>query len=335
MSYFVFDENGVQVAYANGTNAYACVPDGCYSVQMYDSFGDGWTTGSVDVYLNNELSSNFTLTYGNYGSASFGVNTEGCEPSINGCTDSSALNYNPLATEDDGSCVYGEDCDANLVAITINTQSWGSEVSWNLISNEGVLVASGGGYESWGSYSEYFCLETGCYQMVMEDSWGDGWNGAYYTVAGNGTYSEGSLYYGSTAIDMVGINTWCSDSLPGCTDSTALNYNPYATMDDGSCIYNDNEGFSPEDLVGLELELTLFPNPTNGGMIINAGGLSALGAIQIDIFSVTGQVIESRSINNSETYRVLELGVEEYPAGFYLLNLTNGDRTTQMSFIKQ
>lgn len=335
MSYFVFNENGVQVAYANGANTYACVADGCYSVQMYDSFGDGWTTGSVDVYLNNVLISNFTLSYGNYGTASFGVNAEGCQPSVYGCTDSLALNYNPLATENDGSCLYGGDCEANLVSITINTQAWGSEASWNLISEEGVVVAAGSGYDSWGSYSEYFCLETGCYLMVMEDSWGDGWNGGYYTITGNGTYNEGSLYYGSTAIDMVGINTWCSDSIPGCTDSIALNYNPYATMEDGSCIYNDNEGFSPDELAGLELELTLFPNPTNGGMILNAGGLSALGSIQIDIFSVTGQVIESRTINNSETYRVLELNVEEYPAGFYLLNLTNGDRTTQMSFIKQ
>jgi hypothetical protein len=109
----------------------------------------------------------------------------------------------------------------------------------------------------------------------------------------------------ASAIDMVGINTWCSDSIPGCTDSIRSELQPlcdYGTM--GLAYTTIMKDFSPDDLAGLELELTLFPNPTNGGMIINAGGLSAAGNIQVDIFSVTGQTIESRTINNSETYRM-------------------------------
>jgi len=335
MSYFIYDENGAQVAWGNGSNTYACVPDGCYSLAMYDSFGDGWTTGSLDVFVNGVLTFNFTLAVGNYELTSFGVNTEGCVPVNAGCTDPLALNYNSFATEDDGSCIYGEECESNLVEITINTQAWGSEISWYLIAEDGTVAASGNEYESWNSYSNYYCLETGCYQMVMEDSWGDGWNGGYYTISGYGTYNEGSLYYGETATDMVGINTWCNDSIPGCTDSLALNYNPWASFDDGSCMYNDNEGFSPEDLFGLELEFTLYPNPSNSEIILNVNGLSALSNIQIDIIGLTGQKIESFTVGNSETFRVLELNVNQYAAGFYLLNLTNGDRIQQMSFIKQ
>lgn len=37
-----------------------------------------------------------------------------CEKTINGCTDAAAKNYNPNATENDGSCVYTRPCEVNV-----------------------------------------------------------------------------------------------------------------------------------------------------------------------------------------------------------------------------
>ena len=53
-----------------------------------------------------------------------------------------------------------------------------------------------------------------------------------------GYAATGPGWYGDLAIDMVQVEA-CVSTIPGCTDSTAANYNPSATQDDGSCLYAD------------------------------------------------------------------------------------------------
>ena len=54
-----------------------------------------------------------------------------CVVSVPGCTDPAATNYDPLATTDDGSCLYP--CTDNDVTIVVGGGSWDSEITW--ISN--------------------------------------------------------------------------------------------------------------------------------------------------------------------------------------------------------
>ena len=53
------------------------------------------------------------------------------------------------------------------------------------------------------------------------------------------SYGGGTSFTGDMAIDMVEVNACVSNPLPvlGCTDSTATNYDPTATVDDSSCVY--------------------------------------------------------------------------------------------------
>ena len=87
-----------------------------------------------------------------------------------------ALNFDQLATEDDGSCQYPVDCDGlTSVVVEVGGGSWASEVSWTLGSFAG------------GEGSEDACLEDGCHTFNMADSYGDGWNGNTVTItAANG-----------------------------------------------------------------------------------------------------------------------------------------------------
>ncbi|MFN0031950.1 MAG: T9SS type A sorting domain-containing protein [Flavobacteriales bacterium] len=337
-SYYVVAADGSIAAQGAGAGTvYACLEDGCYTVYMYDSFGDGWVSGGpLTVITNNEILATINLASGTYGETTFGINAEGCVIEVLGCTDPAALNYNPLANTDDGSCSYSEDCTDNLVYIVISTQIWGSEVSWTLANEAGEVVAEGDGYGSWNTSTQYACLPTGCYTLQMNDSWGDGWNGAYYMIYGNGIYAEGTLLYGSSATDLIGIGTTCSD-VDGCTDPEAINYNPAATLDDGSCFYNGNtpDGGEFGGFAGQTLGIAMYPNPSSDFVIVNMTNLSNMDAIQLSILSADGKLVWTQNVANEQTTRMHEVDVNDLESGYYMLMVVNGASSKVTPFIKQ
>jgi hypothetical protein len=184
----------------------------------------------------------------------------GDDSSCTGCTDPLACNYSATNTIDDGTCVFG-----NGVNMTVGGGTWDSEISWSILLN-GVSVASGG------AGTQDLCIGDGCYTLSMLDSFGDGWNGATYTltdIATGAIIATGSLDTAAngdamtTGEDYFSINTiecglGCTDPLAcnydvlavldngtcnyacnGCMDATACNYDATATQDDGSCLQND------------------------------------------------------------------------------------------------
>ena len=50
-----------------------------------------------------------------------------------------------------------------------------------------------------------------------------------------------SVHHISLTPPMKGLIIVSAQQIPGCTDSTAINYDPLATTDDGSCIYCTND----------------------------------------------------------------------------------------------
>ncbi len=334
-SYIVVDASGAVVAASvtGVASSYACMADGCYTIQMFDSFGDGWDgTGYMEVYMNGALSGSYNLASGNFGTAYFGVNAEGCAPVVLGCTDALALNYNPMATDDDGSCQYPLDCNQNLLSVTVTTGNWGSEISWSLVGEDSVTYSSGSGYSSWGWYNTSVCVPDGCYEVVMNDSWGDGWNGAYYMISSNTMYAEGSLFYGANGSDLIGVNSTCG-MIAGCMDAAALNYNPQANYDDGSCVFNAGQGLGINN--GLEVDFSLYPNPTNGGIIVNANALDIQKTLTLNVYGAEGRLVHSLSYNVSGSTMQIAADLSELPAGYYLVQLVNGTSSQVKPLIKQ
>jgi hypothetical protein len=315
-----------------------CLPDGCYTFYMNDSFGDGWNNGSATLSFNNEIIAVGTLYQGYYGTFAFGINTEGCvevEP-VTGCTDPLAVNYNPEATIDDNSCVYFQDCDSNAVVIIISTQSWGYEISWELVNSlTDEVVGSGSGYGSWSTTTHELCLPDGCYELHMYDSWGDGWNGGYYMVITENAYSEGTLFYGDYTMDLISINGDCA--VTGCTDPEALNYNPNAEVEDGSCIYNGGFGGNWDDFVNPELDFDFdyFPNPFFNEIQIVINNLNPVEDLTIDVFDATGRLVLNRAYGAGREYLREELQLNGLEGGMYIVNVRNGEKLQSARLIKE
>jgi len=121
-----------------------------------------------------------------------------------------------------GQCAEGE----IAIDYSISNGSWPSEISWQLNDAAGTNLFTGGAGEA-GTW----CLAPGDYTFIGLDSYGDGWHGAVAEF-----YNSGALI-GSLAVEggQGSIVLSVNDAVPGCTDPAADNYNPAATVDDGSC----------------------------------------------------------------------------------------------------
>ena len=166
-----------------------------------------------------------------------------------GCTIEEACNYDPEATQNDGSCEFpetGYDCDGNCL----------EDVNENGICDifevQGCTDPTNPGYNPNATVDNGTCLVGGC------------------LVPSACNYSPEADYQ---------ILGFCEfDSCSGCTDAEACNYDEDATQDDGSCDFADEgldcEGvcLNDEDGDGVcdEDELAGCTDPTNPGFNPNA-----------------------------------------------------------------
>jgi len=267
-----------------------CAPEGCYTLTMFDSFGDGiccaFGSGNYELTADGAV----IASGGEYGDleattfcvgGDFGctdatacnydpdalVDNGACDFSCYGCTDPESCNYDPEATIDDGSCVG----DGVGVTVTIITDTWPDEITWNITDAAGTAVAAGGPYAAPSTtYNETVCLAEGCFTFNIADSFGDGIfaPGGYslsidsVVIASGGAYGTGesvdfctdNLNFGCTDplacnydADAGIDNGTCDFSCNGCTLPAACNYNPDATVDDGSCLFEDDCGICGGD----------------------------------------------------------------------------------------
>ena len=94
-----------------------------------------------------------------------------------------------------------DECDLNEVIVEIMPDAYPSETTWDLMDEQGLIVASGGPYtkdQRWIVQTDSLCLEDGCYYFVIRDIDGLGgidgqcdYSGAFYVNNGENTLLTG------------------------------------------------------------------------------------------------------------------------------------------------
>ena len=183
-------------------------------------------------------------------------NTVSCKIDIEGCTDIEALNYNPLANIDDGSCYCCPELDIKFVIVD-------STVTDNVCNNDGsitLIISPSGNYTyNWQKNGIQFATTQNLTGLC-----GGNYNLSITTfpdvrcktidlrfnvnqppnIIYGCTNPLASNYNANATIDDGScINVVCpqcptplGSEISGCCDPTAFNYDPDATCDDGSCI---------------------------------------------------------------------------------------------------
>ena len=179
-----------------------------------------------------------------------------------------------------GQCADGE----IAIDYSIGTGSYPSEISWQLNDSTGANVFTGGAGEA-GTW----CLAPGDYTFIGIDSYGDGWNGA------SATFTNAGVVIGTLAVEggQGSIVLAVSADVPGCTDAAADNYNPAATVDDGSCCLANSMTIELFDAFGDGWTF----GGAFGGLVLNgdsiefAGGSNLTVTACLDTGCYTGQIL--------------------------------------------
>jgi len=298
------------------------------SIACPDPFGgstSGVTTNSADLSWNTGGSSTWDIQYGSSGFI-FGQGTNTAGVTSNPYT---LGNLTPGTTYD---WYVRDDCGANgtsdwvgpysfltlpvcapgtrKVIIDINTSSFGNEVSWDIRSSTGVVMASGSGYASSSSYQSEACLADGeVYTFFAYDSWGDGWNGGTYTVscessgtvlANNGGATPNNGIGGSNPNDTESTEDFTTDFCY-CTNASGMTVSSASATDVLVSWTAGGNLSGPWDLVIVSAG----SDPNSGTPIAAATGLTS-----------TSYTFTGLSLSNNTTYDVY---VAEFCTGLGLM----------------
>jgi endonuclease I len=198
----------------------------------------------------------------------------------------------------------------NDVTLTINFDDYPEETSWEIKTDNGVVVYTGGNYGVQQANSTINItkkLRDGCYKLVFKDSYGDGMCCSY----GNGSYDLYDDRNNSLLVSGGNFNYQRTDNF--CISGGRFAAANVETVEE---VAEEKEA----------LEVVLYPNPVQGQLNL---ALDNPRALDYTITNQVGQVLATGRVQNQQ------IDVMNLPKGMYLLLLNDGEERITKTFVKQ
>jgi glucose/arabinose dehydrogenase len=259
---------------------------------------------------------------------------EGCEcigePAIiDGCTDEVACNYNPIATDEDGSCAFsGDACDDGDATTENDVYNANCTCEGTLIIIEGCLDPAACNYNALANTDDGSCTYVSLYEIMS-----DGEAMQQETVNYTYTNTAGSVYtwdvMDGTIVSGQGTSTiavlWDADGTMGAVSV-------FETTAD-SCV---------GETVMIEFLITpiavneqqfqhfqFYPNPAAETITIDPGNYN--GMMRIEILDLQGRIVHAEVASGFTTVPVAHLA-----AGTYVLRGTsNGMQRSKVLMVQR
>ena len=283
------DENRVLIA--------QITTDGEFSFELNIQIGT--PNGDVEQYVaSSPLNDEFLFEGLNFPS----------DEAVFGCTDPLSCNYNPLATQDDASCFFPEpDCS--------ECSSDGTELILIDSDGDGICDAE----EVLGCMDELSCN----YNPEATDD-----DGSCLIPEPDCTECNEN----GTAlllIDSDGDGVCDLEEVFGCTDPDAINYDPLATEDDGTCEFQVGL-----DEIGDPIQLIAFmENPTSEVLGIRISSIEDR-TVLMTVHAMDGRLVQSAQVQILAGDNVIYQDVAYLKQGVYLLRFSWVNSNVTQSFIK-
>ncbi|PWI29899.1 peptidase S8 [Flavobacteriaceae bacterium LYZ1037] len=193
------------------------------------------------------------------------------------------------------------------VTLSITFDNYPEETAWSLRNSSGTTVASGGTYGSQADGStlniNVGCLDDGCYDFVITDTYGDGICCSY----GNGSYTLTNADSGATLAS--GGSFTSSQTTNFCLGGSGV----YQGITSSTISENPNQRFK------------VYPNPVNQLLNIELLGFEAQS---FEVKNMLGQTVLKGRYTST-------IDVSKFEAGVYMLQLNIGEKTKVTRFIKK
>lgn len=178
----------------------------------------------------------------------------------------------------------------NSININLITDNYANETSWKLLNNQDEILDTSGVLTNNTEYTHNYCLDDGCYKLIINDSQGDGICCSY---------GSGSLII-----------------------TKELNNQTISTL--GTFTYTDTILFCVTALLDKDLhhnKFEVYPNPSSGKITIKSDYFQHENPIIAKIYNSQGILIRSLSIKNNKY-----INLNTLEDGIYILRILDKGR---------